>query len=102
MAQNPISQHTALGALSDETQATLLAALDRFVAGGGDDGALGGALRTVTREARERRIPPEQLMLAFKALWDRLPAVQATGDPRMRAQLRERLITASIREYFAT
>jgi hypothetical protein len=101
MAHDPISFHSALGALSNETQAMLLEALERFVAGGGDDGALGDALRTVTREARERQVSPEQLMIAFKALWDRLPAVQATGDPRMRARLRERLITASIREYFA-
>lgn len=102
MAQDPIiSLPSALGALSEETQAQLLAALERFVAGSGDEGALGDALRRVTREARERRVAPEQLMIAFKALWDRLPAVQATGDPHVRARLRERLITASIREYFA-
>ena len=101
MAQDPsISLPSVLGALSEETQAVLLASLDRFVTDG-DEGAIGEALRRVSREARERRVAPEQLMLAFKALWDRLPAVQATSDPRMRARLRERLITASIREYFA-
>ena len=102
MAQDPlISLPPAIGALSEETQAVLLAALERFVAEG-EDGALGDALRRVTREARERRVAPEQLMIAFKALWDRLPAVQSTSDPRLRARLRERLITASIREYFST
>lgn len=100
MAQDPISLPPALGTLSEEAQGALVDALERYVAQG-DDAALRPALQRVTREARERRMPPEQLMIAFKALWERMPSVRATSDPRLRARLLERLITASIREYFA-
>ena len=100
MAQDPIPLPSSLGDLSEEAQGALLSALESFVARG-DEGALRPALQQVTREAREKRIPPERLMIAFKALWEQLPSVRATGDPRLRARLLEQLITASIREYFA-
>ena len=100
MAQEPLLLPSSLGVLSPEAQAALHDALEEFVTHGGSDGALRVALRTVTREARERQIPPEKLMVAFKSLWEQLPSVRATGDPRMRARLLERLITASIQEYF--
>lgn len=101
MAHDFSSLPPELGVLSGEAQSGLLAALEQFVSQSGDDGSLRGALRRVTLEARERQIPPERLMIAFKALWERLPAVRDTTDPRMRARLLERLITASIQEYFA-
>ena len=89
-----------LGILSPETASALHDSLEHYVGNGGDEGDLRAALRQVTAEARARSVPPEQLMIAFKALWEQLPAVRATSDPRLRARLLERLITASIQEYF--
>ena len=101
MAPDRVPPRTPLGILSPDAAAALHDALEHYVSNGGDEGALRGALRLVTAEARANGIPPERLMVAFKSLWEELPSVRATSDPRLRSRLLERLITASIQEYFA-
>lgn len=101
MAPDRVPPRTHLGSLSPDAAAALHDALEHYVGNGGDEGTLRAALRLVTAEARAKDIPPEQLMIAFKSLWEELPSVRATSDPRLRSRLLERLITASIQEYFA-
>lgn len=101
MAPDRVPPRTSLDTLSPDAAAALRDALEHYVGNGGDEGALRAALRMVAVEARAKDIPPERLMIAFKSLWEELPSVRATTDPRLRSRLLERLITASIQEYFA-
>lgn len=73
-----------------------------------DGGLLHAALRRAAREARERAIPPEQLLVTLKLIWRAAIAEQAERT-RAPASDRERvehdrrlgeLVTLCIAEYF--
>ena len=68
--------------------------------GGDGDATLGRAVATVVAEAREREMRPEQLILAFKGLYDALPEPATAVARAEQMQLRERLVTACIRAYY--
>ena len=65
------------------------------------DRALREAVAAVVAEARERRMHPEELIPAFKALLDAIPEVNGAGNGRLdEARLRERLVTLCIKAYY--
>ena len=60
------------------------------------------ALAVVAAEARQRQLPPEELLTAFKALLDAAPEIQDAGGRVAQARLREQLVTLCIKAYYET
>ena len=78
-------------------------ALERHV---GDHGAepapeLRAALQTLAREARQKGISPEQLLVVLKSLWRSLPEVQHARDYDEETRILQRVVAMCIKEYFA-
>jgi hypothetical protein len=87
--------------LSAATIAALETALSRYLARQ-SDGGLDDALRALTREAREKQIHAEQLLIVLKDVWFSLPKIRETptGDPQN--ALLQQVITQCIREYYSS
>jgi hypothetical protein len=87
--------------LSDETFAVLRSAvlghLDRSAETGR---GLERAVEAVVREARERAMRPEELIVSFKALYATLPDPPTTAARAELLRLREQLVTACIHAYY--
>jgi len=62
---------------------------------------LGTALHTLAREAREKAVPPEQLLITLKNVWQSLPEVESARDFTEQTRTLQRLVTICIKEYFA-
>jgi hypothetical protein len=58
-------------------------------------------LRKVAREAREQSIPPEELIVVFKKLWNSLAESLRPQDPDQYERIRQRLVTICIEAYYA-
>lgn len=89
--------------LRPETIATLRAALEEQRAAGPEPVAsLSEAIRTASREARERHLPPEALLIQLKSLADDvgLPLVPSSPDRVRRREVREWMVTACLRAYW--
>ena len=59
------------------------------------------ALHALAREAREKAVPPEQLLVTLKNVWQSLPEVENARDFAEQTRTLQRLVTISIKEYFA-
>ena len=87
--------------LSAQTTAALREAVLHHLQHTSDgDASLGRAVAAVVAEARERQMRPEELILAFKGLYDALPEPSSAVARAEQMQLRERLVTACIRAYY--
>ncbi len=87
--------------LSTQTTAALRAAVVRHLERRSDgDASLARAVADVVAEARAREMRPEELILAFKNLYDALPEPASAVARAEQMQLRERLVTACIRAYY--
>ena len=87
--------------LSAETTAALRDAVLRHLERGADgDESLGRAVSIVVAEAREREMRAEELILAFKTLYDALPEPKSAVARAEQVHLRERLVSACIRVYY--
>lgn len=87
--------------LSDETLAVLRNAVLGHLEGRSDpDRGLEQAVAAVVKEARQRAMRPEELIIAFKALYATLPDPPTTAARTEQLKLREQLVTACIRAYF--
>lgn len=62
---------------------------------------LSALLQRVAREARERNIRPEQLLLIFKQLWNSLAESLRPQNNERFEQVRQRLVTVCIKAYYA-
>ena len=87
------------GRFSHETLSDLERALGAF-ARGEDDASVGAVLTRLSVEARERAIPPEEVLVALKATWHALPmaSTRAAGEEQTR-QL-QRVVTMCIKAYY--
>src|SRR5690242_2528281 len=87
--------------LSPAAIAGLEKALSAFLANQSDGGGLESALRAVAREAREKNIHAEQLLVVLKDVWFSLPKIRQapSGDPQN--AVLQRVITQCIREYYS-
>jgi len=92
---NPTPQQ----ALAQETVALVRDELSRYIAGAAESDGLSFALSRAAREAREKRILAEQLLVTLKDVWFALPQVQGS-DPTMRGYMLQRVITMCIQEYY--
>lgn len=88
-------------ALSAPTTTALREAVVQHLERGsdGDDG-LSHAVALLVAEAREHDMRPEELILAFKNLYDALPEPKSAVARAEQAYLRERLVTSCIRVYY--
>ena len=89
--------------LRPETVAALRAALEEQRAAGAEPVAsLSNAIRVASREARERHLQPEALLIQFKSLADDvgLPLVSPSSDRGRRREVREWMVTACLRAYW--
>ena len=88
-------------ALSAQTTEALRTGVACHLARDADGEAkLGHAVAAVVAEARERAMRPEELILAFKNLYDALPEPRSAVARAEQMHLRERLVSACIRAYF--
>ena len=96
------STPTPPGALTEETIESVRGALASYLDGsGGDVGPLGTELRGMAREAREKSLLPEQMLVVLKDLWYGLPDVRRISDPAAQTQMLQRVVTICIEAYFA-
>ena len=61
---------------------------------------LRAALHALAHEARVKGIPPEQLLITLKGVWQGLPEVENARHPEKTRSL-QRIVTICIQEYFA-
>jgi hypothetical protein len=87
--------------LSAESVSELTAALERYSRSEADIAAIQPALRRVAEEARHKKVHAEQLLVLLKDVWFGLPAVKNAADADGQHQLLQRIVTLSIREYYA-
>jgi hypothetical protein len=62
---------------------------------------LAGLLRRVAQEAREHSIPPEELIVTFKQLWNSLAESLRPQNADQYERVRQRLVTLCIQAYYA-
>ena len=87
--------------LSAETTTALReAGVQLLELGSLSDDTLGRAVSIVVAEARDRDMRAEELILAFKSLYDTLPEPKSAVARAEQVQLRERLVSACIRAYY--
>lgn len=97
----PDSGYDPPSQLREETIVALRASLREYVADGSAS-SLSQSLLHLAGEARERHVPPEQVLVVLKDVWHSMPEVRAMTDVRQQARLLERLVTMCIKEYYST
>ena len=61
---------------------------------------LGELLRKIGREAQERKLRPEQLIIIFKQLWNSLAESLRPQNADQYERTRQRLVTLCIQAYY--
>lgn len=88
-------------ALSEQTLAALRTAVSSHQGRHADsDETVRLAVEAVVAEARQRNMRAEELILAFKAVYNALPEPIAAAARAEQLRLREQLITACIKAYY--
>jgi hypothetical protein len=59
------------------------------------------ALHQLAREARQKDVSPEQLLVVLKGIWYALPEVRIAGGASEQVHVLQRVVTMCIQEYFA-
>jgi hypothetical protein len=106
LVNKPAHDNGANSRLSAEDIAKLRDALQQWVDADGvsSDSALRDALRTIAREARDRGIRAEELLVALKTTWFEMggapngPHAPHTSSPNTRGL--DELVTACIKAYY--
>ena len=62
---------------------------------------LASLLRKIAHEAREKNIPPEELLVVFKQLWNSLAESLRPQNADQYERIRQRLVTICIQAYYA-
>ena len=62
---------------------------------------LSSFLRKMAQEAHERSIPPEELIVIFKRLWNSLAESLRPQNADQYERVRQRLVTLCIQAYYA-
>ena len=86
--------------ISTETLAALRDALDRHLKGAAVDGDLDGAMTRLGAEARERGVPPEEVLVELKSVWSRLSSSASRAAGRSDSELLQRAVTLCIKAYY--
>ena|SRR5688500_3049319 len=80
--------------------AMLRAALSGYIASR-DEKPVCDALSVLAREAQERKLYAERMLVAFKRVWGDLPEVQAMPSEQERKRLLDRLVKLCIDAYYS-
>ena len=90
-------------ALSQDTVESVRRALERYSRASAEEPAaeLRAALQGLAREAREKQLTPEQLLVVLKGVWYGLPDVRTAGAESEQVRVLQRVVTMCIKEYFA-
>lgn len=87
--------------LRPETAAALVAALQAQLAAGEQPTAqLSDAIRAAAREARDRELPAEGLIIQLKHIADSVAGPLNIGDDVGRRQMRHWMVSMSLRAYW--
>ena len=95
------SGHSASSRLDEATVAAVRDALRVYLADGSDSTMLQQALLRMSREARDKSLHAEQLLVILKDTWGALPEVRAMTDTTEHARLLQRVVTMCIKEYYS-
>ena len=87
-------------ALAGETIDDVRSALLEYVDAPSRGERLRGALHALAREARDKSILPEKLLIVLKDIWYALPAVRRMEEQEEQVRLLQRVVTMCIREYY--
>ncbi len=91
-----------VSSLSESTMKELRGALtEQLKRPEGPTPELADLLRKVAREAREQNIPPEELLVIFKKLWNSLAESLRPQNADQYERVRQRLVTLCIQAYYA-
>ena len=99
MAHDSSARHPELSA---SAVASLEKALASFLANPSETKSLEVALRAVSKEAREKQVHAEQLLVVLKDLWFGLPPIRQMASGDAQNALLQRVITQCIREYYSS
>jgi len=92
---------TPVGSLSESTMKELRTALiDQLKKPDAPTPQLVSLLQKVGREAREKNIRPEQLIVAFKGLWNSLAESLRPQNSDQNEKVRQQLVTLCIQAYY--
>jgi hypothetical protein len=108
----PLSRHksesggnycpTSVSPLSDSSMKELRAALaDQLKQPDGPTSALADVLKRVGKEAHQKNVPPEELIVIFKEMWNSLAESLRPQNPDQYESVRQRLVTLCIQAYYA-
>lgn len=88
--------------LDEGTLSAVRAALVRYLRDGVQTRELHDTLTAMAREARDRHVPAEQMLIAMKTLWSELPEVRTAEKNRdtNRDRLLDRIVTICIQQYY--
>lgn len=98
MSSDPASYGQS--ALPDDAVRSLRDSLERHLADSSNHDELSAAVRRFSREARDRRLPPERVLSQLHELLDAVIA-QAPSSIEERRSLRARLVSLCIEHYYA-
>jgi len=96
------SSQTPSSRLDDESLNGVRSALRAYLQDSQEPNVLQASLMRLAAQARERNIPPEQLLITLKETWNTLPEVRSMNDAREQVRLLQRVVTMCIREYYDT
>ena len=85
---------------SAETVELVRASLSRYLRGEEKDDQVCEALVVLAREAQERKLNAEHMLVAFKDVWGKMPEVRAIKLEADERRLRDHLITLCIDSYY--
>ena len=92
----------AVSPLSESTMKELRTALtEQLKRPDGPTPELADLLRKIAREAHEQSIPPEELIVIFKQLWNSLAEALRPQNADQYERIRQRLVTLCIQAYYA-
>ncbi len=85
---------------SPQSLTQLRAALSGYVATR-DEKPVCDALAVLAREAYDRKLYAEQMLVAFKRVWRELPEVKALADEKSQQVMMQRVVRLCIDAYYA-
>lgn len=88
-------------ALAEETIDAARVALRQYVESPTQAEPLRRALQAMAREAHEKALLPEELLVVLKDIWYSLPVVRGMREPGEQIRLLQRVVTMCIKEYYA-
>jgi hypothetical protein len=86
---------------SPEALSMLRSALSLYLRGDSDDAPVCDALGVLAREARERKLYAEHLLIAFKRVWADMPELASIPNETERRRLLDHLVKMCIDMYYA-